>query len=443
MNFTDLSLREPILRAIQEVGYTTPTSIQQQAIPYALKGKDILGCAQTGTGKTAAFAIPILQRMSEMESLAGGIVTLVLTPTRELAIQVHQSFLDYGKHLPYTAVVVFGGVNQYSQVQALRQKPGILVATPGRLLDLMGQGLIRLDQVRFFVLDEADRMLDMGFIHDVKRIVKQLPQPRQSLFFSATMPVQVQELAYTILTKPEFVEVVPQSTPVERIKQQVFHVARLEKRGLLKSLIVDHGIDRAIVFTRTKHGADRVTRDLVRCGFKAAAIHGDKSQAARQQALEGFRQGTLRILVATDIAARGLDIDGVTHIINYDLPNEAETYVHRIGRTARAGASGEALSFCDPEETDLLENIERITRIRIPMGKVNIREEYEKDSIVVPSTEDGQQRGPRSGGTRRNSRGRSGNTSSRSSSSPQQPAKDPSDRKPRNNRRKRRPSGNA
>ncbi|MDX5347100.1 MAG: DEAD/DEAH box helicase, partial [Hymenobacteraceae bacterium] len=353
MTFDKLNLIEPIQRALTAEGYTQPTPIQAQAIPLILQRKDLLGCAQTGTGKTAAFAIPTLQLMHEAPQQPRGqkkIKALILTPTRELAIQIGESFEAYGKYLSLKHLVIFGGVSQHAQTNALRNGVDILVATPGRLLDLMNQGFINLNDIKFFVLDEADRMLDMGFVHDVKRVITKLPQQRQSLFFSATMPPEITKLADTILVNPEKVEVTPVSSTANTIQQSVFFVEKNDKRSLLKHVLDDKTIETALVFTRTKHGADRVAKDLNKAGIVAEAIHGNKSQNARQRALSNFKSKQTRVLVATDIAARGIDVEELTHVINFELPNVPETYVHRIGRTGRAGASGIALSFCDGEE---------------------------------------------------------------------------------------------
>jgi len=349
MQFQDLKLVPPLLRAINAEGYTEPTPIQEQAIPHVLVGKDLIACAQTGTGKTAAFALPILQRLSTMPP-KNGIRVLVLSPTRELASQIGDSFAAYGRHLGFKHTVVFGGVGQHPQVKALQRKVDILVATPGRLLDLITQGIIHLHTVEIFVLDEADRMLDMGFINDVRRVIKLLPTKRQTLLFSATMPQDIQDLADRILVNPVHVEVTPQATTVEKIDQSIYFVDTKAKTDLLLHLLADKRVSRVLVFTRTKHRADKVTKQLSHVNISAEAIHGNKSQTARERALANFKAGRTRVLVATDIAARGLDIDDVTHIINYDMPNIPESYVHRIGRTARAGASGIAYSFVDAEE---------------------------------------------------------------------------------------------
>ncbi|HWI25725.1 MAG TPA: DEAD/DEAH box helicase [Stellaceae bacterium] len=362
--FSQLGLIEPLQRALNAENYVTPTPIQLQAIPQLLAGRDVLGVAQTGTGKTAAFALPILQRLAATRGAAQpkSPRALVLTPTRELALQIDESFRSYGRFLHLRQAVIFGGVGQQPQVAAMARGVDILVATPGRLLDLMNQRHVRFDGLGFLVLDEADRMLDMGFIRDVRRIVAALPKERQTLFFSATMPGDIAALASSVLRSPVKVEVTPVSSTVERIDQRVLFVEGGSKRALLAEVLRDPEIARVLVFARTKHGADRIANDLARGRVEAAAIHGNKSQNARQRALESFRDGRVRVLVATDIAARGIDIDGITHVINFDLPNVPESYVHRIGRTARAGSSGVALSFCSAEERPLLRDIERLTR---------------------------------------------------------------------------------
>jgi ATP-dependent RNA helicase RhlE len=367
--FETLGLIEPILRAVRAENYTTPTPIQARSIPHLLEGRDLLGCAQTGTGKTAAFALPILQRLAAERRPAPprGMRALILTPTRELASQIDDSFRVYGRHLGLRHAVIFGGVGQHSQVQALSRGLDILVATPGRLLDLLNQRHARLDAVEVFVLDEADRMLDMGFIHDVKRVISALPRQRQNLLFSATMPPDIAKLADGILVDPARVAVTPVASTAERIEQWVLHVDRGNKANLLASVLKDPNIKMALVFTRTKHGANKVVLQLGKAGIAADAIHGNKSQNARERALENFKTGRIRVLVATDIAARGIDIDGITHVVNYDLPNVPETYVHRIGRTARAGASGVAISFCDREEQAFLRDIERLIRKSVPV----------------------------------------------------------------------------
>lgn len=370
MLFEQLNLIAPILRALETEGYTQPTPIQERAIPQVLAGKDLLGCAQTGTGKTAAFAIPILQLLQERSERRTGkpsIKSLILTPTRELAIQIGESFNTYGKHTNINCKVIFGGVNQHSQVEALRRGVDVLVATPGRLLDLMEQKFVDLSRIELFVLDEADRMLDMGFIYDVKRVIAKLPAQRQSLFFSATMPPPIVQLANTILTNPVKVEVTPVATTAHLIDQVVYFIDKDNKRKLLVDLLKNDEIERALVFTRTKHGADRVVKDLQKVNITAQAIHGNKSQNARQLALSNFKAKLTRVLVATDIAARGIDIDELTHVINYELPNIPESYIHRIGRTGRAGASGFAIAFCDAEERAYLKDIQKLIGKTVPV----------------------------------------------------------------------------
>jgi ATP-dependent RNA helicase RhlE len=362
-SFSGLGVAEPICRALQAEGYDQPTPIQAQAIPHLLAGRDLLGIAQTGTGKTAAFALPILQRLAanRVRPAPRGARVLVLTPTRELAAQIAESFRVYGRHLGLKHTVVFGGVGQQPQVDALLRGVDILVATPGRLLDLLNQRHARLDSVDTFVLDEGDRMLDMGFIRDVRKIVALLPKRRQTLLFSATMPGDIGRLAGEILRDPIRVEVTPSATTVEQVEQRVYFVDGSQKRALLAEVLQDTALARVIVFTRTKHGANRVAEQLSRGGIATEAIHGNKSQTARQRALEDFKRGRARVLVATDIAARGIDIDGVTHVVNFEIPNVPESYVHRIGRTARAGAPGIALSFCASDERAYLRDIERLT----------------------------------------------------------------------------------
>lgn len=372
MTFEKLDLIEPILNALRHEGYTQPTPIQEISIPIILKGRDLLGCAQTGTGKTAAFAIPILQQLTNSgvtKSNHRKIKTLIVTPTRELAIQIDESFASYGRFLNIRHTVIFGGVNQNSQVSALKAGVDILIATPGRLLDLHNQGFVKLNELSIFVLDEADRMLDMGFIHDVKKLIKLIPVKRQSLFFSATMPESIRTLAGTILTRPEEVEVTPVSSTAETIRQELYYVDAANKKDLLIHLLKDKSIATALVFTRTKHGADKIMRILVKNQIKAEAIHGNKSQNARQNALKNFKERTTRVLVATDIAARGIDIDDLNLVINYDIPNIAETYVHRIGRTGRAGLDGKAVSFCDVEECEYIRDIQNLISIQIPVVK--------------------------------------------------------------------------
>jgi ATP-dependent RNA helicase RhlE len=365
VSFSSLGLAEPLLRALSAHGYQNPTPIQAQAIPPLLGGRDLLGCARTGTGKTAAFALPILDRLVRARAARPGVRALVLTPTRELAAQVRASFLTYGKHLRFQCATVFGGVGQEPQVQALRRGAEVVIATPGRLLDLMEQGHVPLSGLEVLVLDEADRMLDMGFIQPIRRILAALPRVRQTLLLSATMPPEIAKLAASILRDPARIAVDPVSSTVDKISQRVLFVERVSKVALLRELLRDPAAERVLVFTRTKHGANKVAQQLDRTGVATAAIHGNKSQGARQRALSDFKDARVRVLVATDIAARGIDIDGITHVINLDIPNEPESYVHRIGRTARAGAAGVALSFCDGEERDYLRAIERLTGTRL------------------------------------------------------------------------------
>ncbi|MDD3665296.1 MAG: DEAD/DEAH box helicase [Bacteroidales bacterium] len=368
MSFQSLNLIEPLLRSLQQEGYNTPTPIQQQAIPIILQGDDLLGCAQTGTGKTAAFTLPILQLLGErpMHDRRKGIRCLIVTPTRELAIQIGESIEAYGRFMPLKSTVIFGGVNQNPQADAVRRGVDILVATPGRLLDLADQGIVNLRNIEIFVLDEADRMLDMGFIHDVKRIIALLPRQRQSLFFSATMPPEIVKLAGTILQQPVKVEITPSATTVEIISQQVFMVDKENKTTLLLHLLKNPAMNQVLIFTRTKHGADRLAKALTKSHIVAEAIHGNKSQNARQRALNNFKNMETRVLVATDIAARGIDIEEMQWVVNYELPEVPETYVHRIGRTGRAGADGTAFSFCDALEKPLLRDIEKLIGQRIP-----------------------------------------------------------------------------
>lgn len=368
MQFQNLNLIDPILKSLKEEGYTSPTPIQEKSIPIVLSGQDLLGCAQTGTGKTAAFAIPILQLLESNKSQGRKkIRSLIVTPTRELAIQIEESFRAYGRHLSLKSAVIYGGVNQNKQTNTLRNGVDILIATPGRLLDLMNQGFISLKDIEIFVLDEADRMLDMGFIHDVKKLLAALPSRRQSLFFSATMPQAIVKLSNSILDRPKKVEVTPVSSTAETVKQSLFFVDKGNKTPLLLEVLKNDEIKTALVFTRTKHGADKVVRILAKNHISAQAIHGNKSQNARQNALQNFKAQKTRILVATDIAARGIDVDDLEYVINYEIPNIAETYVHRIGRTGRAGANGTALSFCDAEEKAYLKDIERLIEQKIPV----------------------------------------------------------------------------
>ncbi len=370
MNFEELNIITPILRAIDNEGYTAPTPIQEQAIPPILEGRDLLGCAQTGTGKTAAFAIPMLQNLYKEKSSEKGtraIKALILTPTRELAVQIDESLTAYGKYTGIRHTVIFGGVSQVPQTNALKSGVDILVATPGRLLDLVNQRYINLGQIKIFVLDEADRMLDMGFSHDVKKIIAQIPTSRQTLLFSATMPLEIKSLVNTILSNPVKVEVTPVSSTVDTIDQTVYFVDRKDKKSLLIQLLKNKSIDSALVFTRTKHGADKIVKDLEKARISAQAIHGNKSQGARQMALNNFKLKRTRVLVATDIAARGIDVHELSHVINFDLPNVPETYVHRIGRTGRAGLGGTALSFCDVEEREYLRDIQKLISKKIPV----------------------------------------------------------------------------
>lgn len=371
MTFTELKLINPLLIALDKKGYLTPSPIQQQAIPHILLGKDIFGCAQTGTGKTAAFALPILQLLeaNKNPNQRRSIKALILAPTRELATQISENFKEYGSNLGFAHTVVYGGVSQVHQVNAIKKGVEIVIATPGRLLDLMNQGFVKLNDVQYFVLDEADRMLDMGFINDMKKVIAKLPAKRQTLFFSATAAPTIMKLANTILHNPVSVTVSPVSSTVSIIKQSVYFVDRNKKRGLLKHLIKSESIDHALIFTRTKRGADKVAKDLNSDGVKAEAIHGNKSQGARERALKGFKDRTIRILVATDIASRGIDVDKLSHVINYEIPEVAETYVHRIGRTGRAGESGIAISMCDREEAKYLKEINKLIKKDIDVVK--------------------------------------------------------------------------
>ena len=400
--FQELDLIDPLRSALADQSYETPTPIQAQTIPAALDGRDVLGCAQTGTGKTAAFALPILNRLGKAKrrATANCPQALILAPTRELAIQIGESFATYGKHLKLRHALVYGGVSQVNQVRSLDRGAHILVATPGRLLDLMNQGFIDLCELEVFVLDEADRMLDMGFLPDLKKIIAALPKKRQSLFFSATMPPKIIELSQRLLTDPISVNVTPKSTSVERIQQQVLFVDRSEKQEILRQLLALDDVERAIVFTRTKRGANVVADKLLKSGITAVAIHGNKSQNARQRALESFRRQDVRVLVATDVAARGIDIDGITHVVNFDMPVEAESYVHRIGRTGRAGADGIALSFCTSEEYEELLAIEKL--IAMPLASANERPPALTGAVGRPMGGGGLVRGNRSvGGSRR------------------------------------------
>jgi ATP-dependent RNA helicase RhlE len=369
--FSELGLIDPLQKAVAHEGYTTPTPIQEQAIPVVLAGRDILGCAQTGTGKTASFVLPILQRLHELKKSTGitghVLKALILTPTRELATQIHESIENYGRFLNLKSVVIFGGVSQSRQVSDLRRGCDFIVATPGRLMDLMNQNYIVLNGIEYFVLDEADRMLDMGFVHEVKRIIARLPKKRQTLFFSATMPPAIQSLVQVLLTNPVEITVTPEAKTTELVDQKLYYVQKNEKRSLLHHILKTTPKESVLVFTRTKHGADRVARELNHSGFNATAIHGDKTQQSRERSLQGFKDGKMQILVATDIAARGIDIDDLALVVNFDLPNVPETYVHRIGRTGRAGAFGKAVSFCDFEEKIYLKDIQKFISQTIPV----------------------------------------------------------------------------
>ena len=385
-SFDTLGLSAPLLEALAAEGYTNPTPIQAQAVPHVLAGRDVFGCAQTGTGKTAAFALPLIERMLSLPRprAARRCRTLVLAPTRELAGQIHQSFRAYGRNAGLTTAVIYGGVGQRPQADAMMHGVDVLVATPGRLLDLVGQRLVDLRSVEFLVLDEADRMLDMGFIHDVRRIVGMLPSARQTLFFSATVPAAVRDLAGTMLRDPLEVKTTPQATPAETVSQSVFFVSKGEKRAMLVRLLKEQSMSRVIVFTRTKHGADKLHRDLDRAGIAAASIHGNKSQNQRERALAAFKSPRPPVLIATDIAARGIDVDHVSHVVNFEPPHEPETYVHRIGRTGRAGRTGEAFTLCDHDEQPRLKAIEKLLRRPIPHGN--------EMPAGPPSTESVQQR---------------------------------------------------
>ncbi len=390
MQFKDLKIIEPVLKALKEQKYTEPTSIQEKAIPLILERKDVLGSAQTGTGKTAAFAIPILQHLyldRQQNNSPRKIKALVITPTRELAIQIAESFTVYGKYTGMKNTVVFGGVNQNAQTAALRKGVDVLVATPGRLLDLMEQGFIRLKDVEYFVLDEADRMLDMGFIHDIRKIIAKLPSKRQSLFFSATMPGNIVELSRKILINPVKVQVSPVSSTAETIQQYLYYTNRTNKKDLLLHILKDRNIDQVLLFSRTKHGADRIVHNLKRKKIKSAAIHGDKAQNSRQRALAQFKAREIRVLAATDIAARGIDIDKLKYVINYDIPNTAETYVHRIGRSGRAGENGVAISICEPEENGYVKAIEKLINQKIEPVSENPFPQTEKPMTEIEKKE--------------------------------------------------------
>lgn len=369
MSFEKLNLSAPILQALKTKGYVHPTPIQQQAIPAILEGRDIFGSAQTGSGKTAAFALPLLQLMSSKPATHRGVRTLVLAPTRELALQISESFREYGKHLGLKQVVIFGGVSQHPQTTQLRNGVSIIVATPGRLLDLMDQGFVRLQDIEFLVLDEADKMFDMGFIKDIRKIVAKVPVNRQTLFFSATLPPEIKSLASSVLRNPVTVEVKPAAGSEVMVEQKIYFVDKIQKTSLLMELINTHEIRQALVFTRTKHGADKLVKTLAQKGIRSVAIHGNKSQNVRQRALDDFKTRRVNILVATDVASRGIDVKNLEYVINYDIPEQADSYVHRIGRTGRAGASGFAFSFCSPDEKLLLRDIQKLTRKEIPVAE--------------------------------------------------------------------------
>ena len=413
MKFQDLRLSEPLLRAIGEKGYTDPTPIQQQAIPPVLEGRDLQGCAQTGTGKTAAFTLPMLQLLAAEPAPKGRrpIRALVLTPTRELAIQIDECCRDYARYTDIRHCVIFGGVNQRPQVDALQRGIDLLVATPGRLLDLIGQGYVSLADIRFFVLDEADRMLDMGFIHDIRRILPLLPRERQTLFFSATMPDDIVKLANTMLRNPAHVTVTPPASVVETIRQSVLFAEKAEKRTLLASLLRERPESSVLVFSRTKHGADRIARILTKAGIEGRAIHGDKSQGARERAMNDFRSGACRVLIATDIAARGIDISELPLVINYDLPEVPETYVHRIGRTGRAGRDGQAIAFCSEEERPLLKDIQKLTGLVLDPDSGRLTPGMQTDTKSPRKQESSQRSAPKQaaqGGDGRTPAGQSG-----------------------------------
>lgn len=389
MTFNELGIIEPILKALSAKGYTNPTPIQEQSIPILLRRKDLLGCAQTGTGKTAAFSIPIIQHLHndrKKEKGARKIKALVVTPTRELALQIGESFTTYAKYTGLKNTVIFGGVKQGSQTAALRQGTDVLVATPGRLLDLMDQGYISLKHIEYFVLDEADQMLDMGFIHDIRKLLIKLPKERQSLFFSATMPAAIVKLSGKILGNYDKVTIKPEQTTAEKVEQAIYFVSKKGKPKLLAHLLKTESVDSALVFSRTKHGADKIVKVLAKASIEAAAIHGNKSQGARQRALGNFKSGHINVLVATDIAARGIDVADLSHVINFDLPNVPETYVHRIGRTGRASASGVALSFCDGEEKAYLKDIQKLIDQKIPVVKDHPFEDDEMEDVLIEAS---------------------------------------------------------
>lgn len=368
MNFKDLNIIPPIMKAVTKTGYTKATEIQYHTIPLILNGNDVIGCAQTGTGKTASFAIPVLQLLDISKETVKGIRTLILTPTRELAVQISENFTTYGLFLNLKHLAIYGGVPQGKQTAALNKGIDILIATPGRLLDLVSQGCISLSQIEILVLDEADRMLDMGFVNDVKKILAEVPERKQTLFFSATMPDEIRKFAHTILKDPKEINVTPVSSTAETVKQSVYFVEKNDKFNLLVHILEDHTINRSLVFARTKHGADKLVRNLLKSGIQAAAIHGNKTQNARQRALNDFKKSKIRVLIATDIASRGIDIDELPHVVNYELPNIPETYVHRIGRTGRAGYEGTAVSFCDREERKELVNIQKLIGFKMSVA---------------------------------------------------------------------------
>jgi len=403
VDFESLNLCQPLLKALDEIGYVTPTPIQEQAIPLLIEGNDMLGCAQTGTGKTAAFSLPILDAMAE-DPWSGKpqIRVLMLCPTRELASQIRDNIEEYARHLDIRSMVMFGGVSQRPQVKLLRQGVDILIATPGRLLDLMGQGHVDLSYVQFLVLDEADRMLDMGFIRDIRKILAQIPEDRQSLLFSATMPSSIVELSRDMLYEPVRVEVSPESSTVEAIEQSLMFVMKKDKRDLLTHLIRDENPEKVLVFSRTKHGCNRIVKQLAQDEIEALAIHGNKSQGAREKALGRFREGSLQVLVATDVASRGIDVSDISHVINLDLPNESEVYVHRIGRTGRAGQGGIAIAFCDENEGEYLRGIEKTIRQEIPVDEDHPFHSEKAKSRKGEKAPKKQQRGRRGGGRRQN-----------------------------------------
>ena len=403
VDFESLNLCQPLLKALDEIGYVTPTPIQEQAIPLLIEGNDMLGCAQTGTGKTAAFSLPILDAMAE-DPWSGKpqIRVLMLCPTRELASQIRDNIEEYARHLDIRSMVMFGGVSQRPQVKLLRQGVDILIATPGRLLDLMGQGHVDLSYVQFLVLDEADRMLDMGFIRDIRKILAQIPENRQSLLFSATMPSSIVELSRDMLYEPVRVEVSPESSTVEAIEQSLMFVMKKDKRDLLTHLIRDENPEKVLVFSRTKHGCNRIVKQLAQDEIEALAIHGNKSQGAREKALGRFREGSLQVLVATDVASRGIDVSDISHVINLDLPNESEVYVHRIGRTGRAGQGGIAIAFCDENEGEYLRGIEKTIRQEIPVDEDHPFHSEKAKSRKGEKAPKKQQRGRRGGGGRQN-----------------------------------------